>query len=64
MTKTCKYCGKEFETQRSGKKYCSYRCYAKYQQEHNPDWGGKGFDVALSRYEASMKLAKSLSSRR
>ena len=35
MTKKCKYCGKEFETDRNYQKYCSKSCRNKgYREQH------------------------------
>lgn len=31
-TKTCVYCGKEFETRREDAKYCSHLCFEKHSE--------------------------------
>lgn len=35
MTKTCPVCGKEFETSRGARKFCSDECFKQYRKEYD-----------------------------
>lgn len=35
MTKTCPVCGKEFETSRGARKFCSDECFRQYRREYD-----------------------------